>query len=69
VVFFVEAPETIQHFFLFPFFNFPSVFKTRMSFLLESVKVCQRYFLLLFANFFGVAECVEDYQKLQRDLS
>jgi len=68
VVFFVETPKAIQHFFRFQFFNFPSVFKTRMSFLLESVKVCQRYFYFSLQTCFGLAECVENYQKLYREI-
>jgi hypothetical protein len=68
--FFVETPEAIQHFFLFLFLNFPSVFRTRMSFLLESLKVCQRYFYFSLQTRFGLAECIEDYRKLaQRDPS
>ena len=33
-------------------------FKTRMSFLLESAKVCQLYFCFCLQNRFGVAECI-----------
>ena len=40
-----------------------------MLVLLESANACQRYFLLFLQIPFGRAECVEDYEKLHRDLS